>query len=211
MVNARLTVRNGLLPHYELSSCQKGATAPLWTPPDFMHNTNTWHMKRKITVKKKDDPIAYRKAIYQKEKEETKRVNLTFSLSDYKRLESESSRANIRPTAYAKRAVMSVIDKRMKQSLPAPATLTMLVQTLRPIARNFNQLVRRANTYGANQAKLDQAEKTLRKMQHTVENALNSDNPINIEKQIIAYLYRDPKALNEVEQIIKNYKVETRR
>jgi len=168
-------------------------------------------MKRKTKISKKDNPIAYRKAIYEKEKLETKRVNLTFSLADYKRLESESSRARIRPTAYAKKAVMGVIDKRMKQALPAPATLTMLVQTLQPIARNFNQLVRRANTYGANQAKLDQAEQTLRRIQHTVETAINPNNPMNIEKQIIAYLYRDPKALREVEQIIKNYKSETRR
>lgn len=164
-------------------------------------------MKKSTPTRKKENPKAYRKERYLVEKEKTKRVNLTLNLREYERLKSESERSQTKPTAYAKTALMATIDKRMKQSLPAPATITMLVQTLRPIATNFNQLVRRANTYGANAAKLDQATQSLHKIQHTIDTALH--NPTTIEKQIIAYLYRDPNALFEIESILQNFKSET--
>lgn len=163
-------------------------------------------MKRQTTVSKKDDPKQYRKELWELEKQESKRVNLTLKHSEYERLKSEASRSKLSPTKYAYRAVMATIDDRMKRFLPAPSTITILAQTLKPLARNFNQLVRRANTYGATDVHLQQATHQLEQIHNIVERAFNND--ATMEQRLVAYLYRDPQALKEVETIIQNFKEE---
>ena len=164
-------------------------------------------MKRtNITIKKKENPKAYRQALYQLEKQEKKRVNITMTLKEYERLKAVASRSKVKPTQFAHKAVMAMVDERLKKFVPADAMLTLLMQQIRPIATNFNQLTRRGNALGVNAGIMEMANNQLEAIKQLVEGAFDDER--TMEQRIIAYLWRDPDAYKEVEKIIANYKTE---
>lgn len=163
-------------------------------------------MKRKITVTKKEDAKAYMKAYHETTKAEKKRVSITLPMPEYERLKALASRSKVRPTQYAYRVVMAAVDERLKRFVPSDAMLTLLLQKIRPIATNFNQLVRKGNALGVNAGIMEIANGQLKQIRQLVEGAFDDDS--TMEQRISAYLWRDPEAYKEVERIIANYKAE---
>jgi hypothetical protein len=87
----------------------------------------------------------YQRDYRQQYKDHAKRVNLTFSLSEYRGIARSAKDAGVPVAAYVKRLALQAHDGHS----PAPEELTRqladLERVIRTIANNVNQMARRSN------------------------------------------------------------------
>lgn len=163
-------------------------------------------MKRNIPIRKADDPKAYRKHLYELEKQESRRVYFSLSMEEYSRLEAAATRAKTKPGKMARLLTLAGVQKRLTKLVPADSILTLLLQSIRPIATNFNQLVRKGHRLGVNAGIMESANDHLASIRSLIEKAFDTET--TMEQTISAYLWRDPEAHHQVQQILDAYRKE---
>ncbi len=87
-------------------------------------------------------------ARYMREKysQQKKRLNLTFDLKDFEKIQKEASLIGSTPTAFLKNAVFAYFKNCRLPSKEAENEFSQLVFLLRNMANNLNQVARQANT-----------------------------------------------------------------
>lgn len=87
----------------------------------------------------------YQRDYRQQYKDQAKRVNLTFSLSEYRGVSRGAKRAGLPVAAYVKRLALAAHDGRAETPEDIAEQLADLERVIRTIANNVNQMARHSN------------------------------------------------------------------
>ena len=88
-----------------------------------------------------------RKAYLKEYSKRVKRVSITLTLKEYKRLEKEAKKYNLKPTTFLKVAVFKCLDEEKLLSAVEEGELKKFVRAIRSIANNINQMAKHSNVF----------------------------------------------------------------
>jgi len=87
----------------------------------------------------------YQRDYRQQYKDQAKRVNLTFSLPEYRSIARGAKTSGLPVAAYVKRLALSAHDRRAETPEELAEQLAELERVIRTIANNVNQMARHSN------------------------------------------------------------------
>jgi len=87
----------------------------------------------------------YQRDYRQQYKDQAKRVNLTFSLPEYRSIARGAKTSGLPVAAYVKRLALSAHDRRAETPEELAEQLADLERVIRTIANNVNQMARHSN------------------------------------------------------------------
>ncbi len=90
-----------------------------------------------------------RKKYLKEYSKKVKRVSVTLTLKEYKILEREAKKYNLRPTTFLKKAFFSCLENKKLLTKVQEDELKEFVRIIRSIGNNINQMAKHSNIFRA--------------------------------------------------------------